>query len=52
MHIALVEEVNDMEQFSGQIWKKQREKIYDNIKITNTTVRRAYNKKSRKLGRR
>ena len=52
MQIARGEEGDDGEIFSGQIWKRQREQICGNITITNPTVRRAYNKKAIRLGRR
>ena len=51
VHIARGEEVDDGKQYSGQKRKRLWEQILDNIKITNPTFRRAYNKKTIILGR-
>ena len=52
VHIAQGKEVDERERFSFQIWKQIREQICCNITITNPTIRRSYNKRARRLGRR
>ena len=51
VQITRGEEVDDEECFISQRWKQQWNESSGNITITNPTVRRAYNKTSRRLAR-
>ena len=52
VHIALGEEVDDRERFSGQRWNRQRDQRRFNIIIVNPKVRRSCNRKVIRQGRR